>query len=83
MKTPQERNRIDELTAFARLMKDMDPEVINAATRAERHRHRGVDRTAGRPREVPLMPGGSHYAKVNGWSTNPKDVWIRSQGQGP
>ena len=31
-------NRIDELTAFARLMQDMDPEVINAATRAERHR---------------------------------------------
>ena len=39
MKTPSpERNRLDELTAFARLMKDMDPEVINAATRAERHR---------------------------------------------
>ena len=38
MKTPTERNRIDDLTAFARLMQDMDPEVINAATRAERHR---------------------------------------------
>jgi hypothetical protein len=39
MKTPSlERNRIDDLTAFARLMQDMDPEVINAATRAERHR---------------------------------------------
>ena len=39
MKTPSpERNRLDDLTAFARLMKDMDPEVINAATRAERHR---------------------------------------------
>ena len=39
MKTPNpERNRIDELTAFARLMKDMDPELINAVTRAERHR---------------------------------------------
>ena len=38
MTAPQERNRIDELTAFARLMRDMDPEVINAATRAERHR---------------------------------------------
>ena len=31
-------NRIDNLAAFARLMQDMDPEVINAATRAERHR---------------------------------------------
>ena len=20
-------------------------------------------------------PGGSHYAKLNGWSTNPADVW--------
>ena len=39
MKMPSpERNRLDELTAFARLMKDMDPEIINAATRAERHR---------------------------------------------
>ena len=38
MNTPTKRNRIDELTAFARLMPDMDPEVINAATRAERHR---------------------------------------------
>ena len=38
MTAPQERNRIDELTAFARLMQDMDPEVINAVTRAERHR---------------------------------------------
>ena len=38
MTTPQERNRIDELATFARLMKDMDPEVINAATQAERHR---------------------------------------------
>jgi hypothetical protein len=39
MKTPSpQRNRIDDLTAYARLMQDMDPEVINAATRAERHR---------------------------------------------
>ncbi len=38
MTAPQERNRIDELAAFARLMKDMDPEIINAATRAERNR---------------------------------------------
>jgi hypothetical protein len=37
MPSPQ-RNRLDDLTAFARLMQDMDPEVINAATRAERHR---------------------------------------------
>ena len=21
------------------------------------------------------MPGGSHYAKLNGWNTNPADVW--------
>ena len=38
MTAPQELNRIDELVAFARLMKDMDPEIINAATRAERNR---------------------------------------------
>ena len=39
MKMPApERNRLDDLTAFARLMQDMDPEVIQAATRAERHR---------------------------------------------
>ena len=39
MKPPStERNRIDDLATFARLMRDMDPEIINAATRAERHR---------------------------------------------
>ena len=39
MKTPSsELKRLDELSAFARLMQDMDPELINAATRAERHR---------------------------------------------
>ena len=44
MKMPRERNRIDRLSAFselmnfARLMQDMDPEIIQAATRAERHR---------------------------------------------
>ena len=38
MTAPQERNSIDELLAFVRLMQDMDPEVIDAATRAERHR---------------------------------------------
>ena len=31
-------NRLEDLAAFARLMQDMDPEIINAATRAERHR---------------------------------------------
>ena len=31
-------NRLEDLTALARLMRDMDPEIINAVTRAERER---------------------------------------------
>ena len=56
MTAPQERNRIDDLTAFARLMKDMDPELINAATRAERHRIAALI-------ELQEGPGGSSDMK--------------------
>ena len=27
------------------------------------------------------MPGGSHYTKINGWSTNPKDVWTAAKAK--
>ena len=27
------------------------------------------------------MPGGSHYTKLNGWSTNPKDVWTAAKAK--
>ena len=27
------------------------------------------------------MPGGSHYTKLNGWSTNPKHVWTAAKAK--
>ena len=27
------------------------------------------------------MPGGSHYVRLNGWNTNPADVWLAAKAK--